>query len=148
MTLRRDHVGATLLLAFGAAVFAFGTELPFGSAASPGSGMMPYLCGGLLVGLAAWLLVRAGSSPPFATIEWDDLPHAVRVLSFAIAAALLYTVLGFPLTFGLMLFGLMYGVERMPLLNSFVIAVGMAGGTYLLLSSLLKTPMPQGIFGF
>jgi Tripartite tricarboxylate transporter TctB family len=148
MILRRDHVGAAILIALGIAVLAFGTDLPVGTASSPGPGMMPYLCGGLLIALAAWLLVRAHTGPAFSTVEWTELPHALTVLAFAGGATLAYTTLGFPLTFGLMLFGLMFGIERMPLVTSFAVSVLMAGGTYLLLGALLKTPMPRGIFGF
>lgn len=148
MTLRRDHVAALLLIAFGIAVYVLGSELPFGTPASPGPGMMPFLVGGVLLALALVLLVSAGSSPPFAEIQWDDLPHAARVMLFAGGATLLYTTLGFNVTIGLMLFGLIWGVERMPLLPSLAVTVFVTGATYLLLSTLLKTPMPQGILGF
>lgn len=148
MTLRRDHVAAVLLLALGVAVMLLGHDLPFGTAASPGPGMLPTLAAVVMMALALVLLLQAGSSPPFATIAWDDAGHAAIVIVAASAAASLYTVLGFPITIGLLLLGLMWGVERMPLATSLALAVGVTGGTFLLLSSLLKTPMPRGIFGF
>ena len=148
MTVRRDHVAALALLALGIATFLLGQELPFGTAASPGPGMLPYISAGVITALAIVVFLGARASPPFASIEWDDLPHAVIVMIAASAAAGLYATLGFPITIGLLLFGLMFGVERMPLLTSLAITIGIAGGTYLLLGRLLKTPMPQGIFGF
>ncbi len=148
MTLRRDQVAAIALMALGVAVFALGQELPFGTAASPGPGMLPMLCAGFLLALAVVLLAGAGRSPPFSGIAWDDIPHAVRVIAAASLAAGLYTTLGFPITFGLLLFGLMWGVERMPFFTSLAITLAMSGGAFLLLGKLLKTPMPQGIFGF
>ena len=147
MTLRRDHVGAAALIVLGIAVFVLGRELPFGTPASPGPGMLPDLVAGVMLALAVVLLLQAGSSPPFASIAWDDLPHAAIVMVAAAAAAALYTVLGFPVTIGLLLFGLMWGVERMPLLPSLAITVAMTVGTYVLLGTLLKQPMPRGIFG-
>lgn len=148
MTLRRDHVAAAALLAVGLAVLALGRELPFGTPASPGPGMLPDLVAIMMMALACVLLVQARLSPPFATIAWDDAAHAAIVMVSAGAAAALYTTLGFPLTIGLLLLGLMAGVERMPLLTSLAIAAGVTGGTYALLGLLLKTPMPPGIFGF
>ncbi len=147
MTLRRDHVAALALVALGIAVFVLGHDLPFGTPASPGPGMLPFLVAGLMLVLAAILFLQAGASPPLASIEWDDIPHALIVVVAASAAAVLYTTLGFPVTFALLLFCLMWGIERMPLLPSLVIAIGITGGTYLLLGALLKTPMPRGILG-
>ena len=147
MTLRRDHIAASALILLGVVVFVLGDELPFGTPASPGPGMLPKLAAGLMLALAAGLLLLARSSPPLATIEWDDLPHALVVVAATAAAAALYTVLGFPITVWLLLFGLIWGVERMPIATSLAISIGMTGGAYLLLKSLLKQPMPPGIFG-
>ena len=148
MILRRDHVAAAALLALGLAVLVLGAELPFGTPASPGPGMLPTLVAAVLMALAVVLLVQAQASPPFATIAWDDLPHAAIVMAAAGAAAATYTTLGFPVTFGLMLLALMWGVERLPIGLSLVMAAGVAGGTYLLLGAALKTPMPVGLLGF
>src|SRR5262249_9044467 len=140
-------IAAAALILLGVAAFALGGELPFGTPASPGPGMLPFLSAGLLIVLATLLLVNAGTSPPFATIAWDDIAHALTVILAAPAAVALYTTLGFVLTIGLLLFGLIWGVERMPLATSLAVSVGLTGSTYLLLSTLLKQPMPQGIFG-
>lgn len=148
MTLRRDHVAALALIALGTAAFVLGSDLPFGTPASPGPGMLPFLVAGLMIGLGVVLLLQAGSSPPFASISWDEAPHALIVIAAAAATAALYTVLGFPLTIGLLLFGLIWGIERMPLPMSIAVSAVITGGTYLLLSMLLKQPMPRGIFGF
>lgn len=148
MTLRRDHIAALALILLGIVVFVLGDELPFGTPASPGPGMLPKLVGGLMLALAAGLMLLSGSSPPLATLEWDDLGHAAIVVVATSAAAAGYTVLGFSVTIWLLLFGLIWGVERMPLASSLAISIGMTDATYLLLKSLLKQPMPPGILGF
>lgn len=145
MTLRRDHVASGALIAFGAVVLALSTDLPFGTPASPGPGMLPLICVAVLLGLALVLFIGARSSPPMASVAWDDLPHALIVIVAAVVAASLYTVLGFLITMTALLLVLMLLVERMPLLPSLAISVGVAGGAYLLLGRLLKTPLPQGI---
>lgn len=147
MIIRRDHVAGLAIVLFGGLVLALSGDLPFGTPASPGPGMLPVLVVGVMVALAVILLVQAGSSPPLTTIAWDDLPHALVVIAALTAAVGLYTVLGFVPTLALLLFGLMYGVERMPLVTSLAVTAGMVGGAWLLLGTLLKTPLPRGIFG-
>ena len=148
MIVRRDHVAGVAMLAFCALVLALGNELPFGTMASPGPGMMPVLSVAFMALFTAVLLIRSGSSPPVATIAWDDFPHALRVIAAVAATAAVYTTLGFAITFGLLLIGLLYGVERMPIVPSLAIGIGATGGAYLVLGKLLKTPLPIGIFGF
>lgn len=147
MILRRDHVAAVALIALGIGVLVLGHDLPFGTPASPGPGMLPTLVSGVMMALALALLVQAGSSPPVSTIAWDDVRHGAIVLTTAVAAAALYTTLGFLVTIGTMLLFLMVAVERMSVVTSLAITVFITGGTYLLLGTLLKSPMPPGIFG-
>ncbi len=91
MTLRRDHVAGGAFVVAGALILAVSGDLPFGTLASPGAGMLPKLVIALMVGFGAILLVRAGDSPPVATLAWDDLPHAARVIAVTAAGIALYT---------------------------------------------------------
>ena len=73
MILRRDHIAGGVFIAAGALLFAMSGDLPFGTLASPGAGMMPKLVLVLLIGLwRACLVLRAGESPPLAEIAWGD----------------------------------------------------------------------------
>ena len=85
MNLRRDHVGGGAFVVAGALVLAVSGDLPFGTLASPGAGMLPKLVVGLMMAFGAILLVRAGDSPPLAEVAWDDFPHAVRVIAVTAA---------------------------------------------------------------
>jgi hypothetical protein len=90
-----DHVaGATFILS-GALILSVSGDLPFGTLASPGAGMMPKLLIGLMLVFGRVLLARAGRSPPLAAIAWDDFRHAVRLLAITAACVALYTWLGF-----------------------------------------------------
>ena len=117
MILRRDHVAGGAFVVAGALILAVSGDLPFGTLASPGAGMLPKLVIGLMMAFGLVLLLRAGESPPFADVAWSDFPHAVRVVVVAAAAIALYTPLGFLLTMSLLLFGLIFVVERRPLLR-------------------------------
>jgi hypothetical protein len=129
-------------------VLAASYDLPFGTLASPGAGMLPILIIAFMLAFALVLFVRAGGSPPLAEVRWDDLPHAVRLLAIAAAAVAAFTTLGFAVTIPVMLFALTFLVERKPFLLALVFSVGVSAGTYVLFSQLLKTPLPRGILGF
>ena len=148
MIVRRDHVaGGTFVLA-GLLVLAISGDLPFGTLASPGAGMLPKLVVALLMAFGLVLVVRAGGSPPLAEVAWDDFPHALRVLVVAAAAIALFTTLGFAVTMSALLFALTFLVERRPFLPAAAFSIGVTLFTYALFSLLLKTPLPRGLLGF
>ena len=129
-------------------LFAFSSDLPFGTLASPGAGMMPKLVLALLIGFGALLVVRAGESPPFATIAWSDFRHAATVMAVSAAATALYTVLGFVLSIALLLFVLLFVVERRSLWRAAIVSIGVTVGSYILFNTLLKSPLPPMPFWY
>ena len=145
MILRQDHIAGGIFVVAGIAVFAVSGDLPLGSMAMPGAGMMPKLVLGLMVAFGLVLMLRAGESPPFATIAWNDLPHAASVTIATAAAIALYTTLGFRITTGLMLFGLLVAVERQNLVRAIVFSIAVPIGTDILFGILLKSPLPRGL---
>jgi Tripartite tricarboxylate transporter TctB family len=148
LNLRRDHVaGGAFLLASGV-VAVLSRDLPFGTLASPGAGMLPLLLLGLLAAFSMVLFVRAGESPLLATIAWTDFAHAARVAAIAAAAIALYEGAGFLITLTTLLFVLTFIVERKPLLPSLAFSIGVTGFAYALFGLLLKTPLPRGPLGF
>ena len=148
MNLRRDHVAGGGFVLAGAVVLAVSSDLPFGTLASPGAGMLPTLIVGFLMAFGAVLFARAGESPFLNAIVWTDFPHAVRVVAVAALAIALYTTLGFLITVGALLFVLTFVVERRPLLVAAAFSIGVTALAYTLFGLLLKTPLPRGIMGF
>jgi len=146
--LRRDHLAGGVFIVAGAIVFALSGDLPFGTLASPGAGMMPKLVLALLIGFGALLVVRAGESPPFATIAWSDFRHAATVMAVSAAATALYTVLGFVLSIALLLFVLLFVVERRSLWRAAIVSIGVTVGSYILFNTLLKSPLPPMPFWY
>jgi hypothetical protein len=148
MILRRDHIASAAFVIGGALVFAVSGDLPFGSMAMPGAGMMPKLVLGLMIAFGLILMARARESPPIATVPWNDLPHAMRVVAITAVAVALYTRLGFIITTSLLLFCLLYAVERRPLLPAAAFSLGVTVFAYFLFATLLKSPLPRGLIGF
>jgi hypothetical protein len=129
-------------------VLALSRDLPFGSLAAPGAGMLPMLVVGFMIALGALLFLRGAASPRLAAQAWHDLPHALRVLVLASAAAAAYTPLGFLLTISALLFGLTFAVERRPLVHAALFSVLVTTGAYALFTYALRTPLPRGMLGF
>jgi putative tricarboxylic transport membrane protein len=148
LTLRTDHVAGGVLAAFGLLVLALSGDLPVGSLSFPGAGMMPKLLASLLIAFGLMLVLRAGGSAPLAEISWQDLPHALRVTAVTALAIALYQTAGFLLTMTLLLFVLIFGVERRRLVPAVAFSLGVVALTYLLFAVALKTPLEQGVFGF
>jgi hypothetical protein len=142
MILRRDHIAGGVFIAAGALVFAMSGDLPFGTLASPGAGMMPKLVLALLIAFGGIIVARAGESPPLAAIAWNDFRHAATVVAVAAAATALYTTIGFVLSISLLMFVLLYLVERRRLWPALAISIGMTVGSYFLFNTLLKSPLP------
>ncbi len=146
--LRTDHIAGGAFVAFGLVVLASSGDLPVGTLSFPGAGMMPKLVAGLLVAFGLLIVLRAGESAPLATVRWEDLPHAARVVAVTAAAVALYQTLGFLLTMALLLFALTFGAERRHPLAAAAFSIGVVALTYLLFVAALKTSLEPGILGF
>jgi hypothetical protein len=147
MIVRRDHVAGGAFVVVGALVLAVSGDLPFGTLASPGAGMLPTLVVVLMMAFGVILLAQARRSPPLAEVNWADLPHALRVVVVAAAAVALYVPLGFALTIPLLLVTLIVLVERRPALPAVAFSVGATIAVYVLFTMLLRTPLPRGLLG-
>jgi Tripartite tricarboxylate transporter TctB family len=146
--LRRDHVGGGAFIVGGALVLALSGDLPFGTLASPGAGMLPKIVLGLMMAFGAILLARAGGSPPLAEIAWGDFPHALRVVAVTAAGTAAYTWAGFVVTMSLVLLTLTFIIERRPILSAAAFSVGVTLLAYGLFGTALKSPLPRGLLWF
>jgi len=146
--IRRDHIAGGVFIVASLLVFALSGDLPFGTLASPGAGMMPKLVLGLLIAFGAILVARAGESPPLATINWGDFRHAATVVAVTAAAIALYTKIGFVLSVSLLLFVLLYFIERRSLSRTLAVSLGVTIASYLLFNTLLKSPLPPMPFWY
>jgi hypothetical protein len=148
MTLRADHVAGAAFVAFGALIIALSGDLPTGRLAMPGSGFLPKIIAVLLMIFGAALVIRGKESAAFAELGWSDLPHAVQVVVIAAAGISLYTVLGFVITLILMVSAILIVIERRNPLRAGAYAVAVVAITYVAFEFLLKTPLPNGPWGF
>lgn len=148
MMLRRDHIAGGAFIAAGLLVFAMSGDLPFGTLASPGAGMMPKLVLGLLMAFGAILVARSGESPPLAEIKWGDFRHAATVVAVTAVAIALYTTAGFVLSMSLLMIVLLYLIERRPLWRALAVSISVTVGCYLVFGTLLRSPLPPMPFWY
>lgn len=156
-----DLIGAALLVALGAA-FAVGalTGLEVvNEKGRIGSGFMPFATGLLLVLFGAMVGVEAllrGRGDVEEVVESDvaepEDEEGSRyktgiVFALTLAAVLLVSVVGFLVSFGLLVFALVKFVERESLLLAIVMGVGAAIFTWAVFVLFLQIPLPGGLLG-
>ena len=146
--IRADHVAGGAFAALGLLVLALSGDQPIGTLSFPGAGMMPKLLASLLIVFGVLLVVRARGSAPLAEVPWQDLPHAMRVAAVTSVAIAFYQTLGFVITMGLLLFVLVFGVERRAPVSAAAFSAGVVALTYLLFNIALKTPLEPGLLGY
>jgi tripartite tricarboxylate transporter TctB family protein len=148
MTLRADHVSGAAFVAFGLLVIALSGDLPFGDLAMPGAGFMPILIAVLMIVFGIALMMRAGESAPFGSINWSDGKHAVLVMAITAVSVALYERLGFAITMLLMMMGFLIIIERRNPVRAAIFSISVAAITLGLFAYALQTPLAEGPFGF
>ena len=89
--------------------------------------------------------MKARRSP---TIDWSDFRHAATVVAVTAVATALYTRIGFVLSISLLMFVLLYFVERRSLWCTLAVSLGVTIGSYYLFNTLLKSPLPPMPFWY
>jgi hypothetical protein len=148
MTLRADHVAGAAFVAFGILIIALSGDLPTGQLSMPGSGFLPKIIATLLIVFGLVLIVRGGESGPYSALGWADLPHALQVIALTAAGIVLYTVLGFLAALILLVAAILIVVERRNPLRAVAYAIAVVAVTYFGFEYVLKTPLPNGPWGF
>jgi hypothetical protein len=148
MTLRADHVAGAAFAIFGVLILLLSGDLPTGGLGMPGSGFVPKLVAVLLILFGVALIVRGRESEPFSAIGWSDLPHAAQVVALTAAGIALYTRLGFLLTLFAMIAAILIVIERRHPLRATVYAASVVAVAYVGFEYVLRTPMPNGPWGF
>ena len=148
MTLRADHLAGAFFIAFGVVILALSGDLPMGGLSMPGSGFLPKILAGFTIAFGLVLIARAAESRPFAEITWSDAGHAAAVTAITAGAVYFFEILGFLTTMVVMMFALLVGIERRPLLHAVLYSFGVVGLTYVTFVYVLKSPLVTGPLGF
>jgi hypothetical protein len=144
MKLGRENVAGAAFVLMAALIVSVSGDLPFGTLASRGAGMMPKLVIGLMLAFGLLLLARAGRSPALAAVAWGNFPqrasrscHHGGVCGSLHLAGLSCQHVAAPVRIDIR------GRAQRALFSA-----GVTGLAYVLFRMALKSPLPQGLFAF
>jgi putative tricarboxylic transport membrane protein len=155
MTIHRlDQIVALLLVVFGAYLIWSGQQLGFMHGTTPGAGYFPALAGGLLVVLSIVNLLRSllGREDLRSRMSRMDVVKFAAVTAAMLAFVVIVPLLG--ITVATMLLMAVIGLiinpsrERGFLIRLVLTSVLAPLACHLIFGTLLRVPLPSGIFGF
>lgn len=149
---KRDALSGVVWLAIGLFVLMTSIRLGLGQFSDPGSGFVACGASVLFIGSTFLMMITSRmnrqASEPLAE-SWRGLRWrtVLIVIVGSVVYLLLLDKLGYLLaTFGFML--LLFGLGRMKLWIVLLCAVLSVAGSYYIFHSLLKVPLPRGMFSF
>ena len=142
-----DQVAGSAFAAFSLFVLWEIRSIPFGFLAEPGPGAVPTLLAFTLLACSIAVAVGGRGGGRMADVQWTEWRHAVAILGTCAFTALALERLGYRLTIFAALLVLTSVVEKKGWIAGLVFAGGFSLGTYYLFNTLLRVPLPQGLFG-
>jgi putative tricarboxylic transport membrane protein len=142
-----DRLAGVALVAFSVLVLWECRKIPFGSMAEPGPGAVPVLLALVLLVCSIILIVAGSPADRVSSIRWPERRHGVAILGACAFMALALERLGYRLTIFIALLVLVGLVEKKGWTAGIIFAGIFSLGTYYLFDTLLKVPLPQGLFG-
>jgi len=142
-SLRRLEIAvAVSLLLLGAFATWGAAEMPFGTAAMPGPGMMPMALGLLLMLSAAGLIVLELRAPATDAAVVLGNRHVALGIALIIVAGLLFERVGFIVTSTLFLFVMLASLSPLGWWRSLLVAVAASIATSYIFQNLLGVTLP------
>ena len=141
--LTADRAAGLALVLFGVLAIVESRALPMGSLRQPGPAAFPVVLAGALIAFGALLAVFGGKGAKIAELGWEEIRHAALIVAAAAAATFFLERAGFVITMAALVLFLMAVVAREHPLWSTLIAVALAGGTFVVFDILLRVPLPR-----
>ena len=145
--LRADRVAGAALVLIGVVTIVESRALPFGSLRNPGPAFVPLVLAILLIGFGIAIAALGRSSPPLSEIGWAEAHHAVAIFAACAFVALALERIGYRITMAVMLFSMLWLVERKRVLFAAAFGAGLSAVTYYLFDTILRVPLPRGPLG-
>jgi putative tricarboxylic transport membrane protein len=145
LTTDRAAGGVLILLGLFVAMETWRLGYPLGTLGNPGPAFTPLVLAGLVLAFGVALVLTARGA--VGSVDWSGWRHAVAILLVAALSTGLLERIGYRLTIMLMLFSLVWLVERKHPFFAAAFAVALALATFSLFDGLLRVPLPRGPFG-
>jgi hypothetical protein len=135
-------IGPAILSITGIVALAFAREFGLWSFGAPGAGLMPTTAGALLL-IASLLDLRiARDQRQWPAIAWRPLSYMAGL----VLLVALTPLIGLLPALAVLIFAILYFVERLALLRAAAIAGVAVAGSWLLFERLLSVPLPKPMF--
>jgi hypothetical protein len=146
--LRSDQVSGAVLVALAAVVIWFNREFPVGTLADPGPGYVPLLLACCLGGIGLLVAVMGARTEAMTAMRWPEATRALIILVACVAATFALERIGYRLTMAAFLVFFLGIIERKHPLAVVLVAAGFSLGSFYVVGTLLKVPLPVGPWGF
>jgi hypothetical protein len=145
--LSTDRAAGGVLALIGAAGLRESLQFPLGTLWRPGPAYMPVVLSLLLVGFGVLLAIFSGRGLALRDLRWGEGRHAVAIFGTCAFIALALEHLGYRLTIAAALLFLLGVLERRGPVQTLVLTIAIAAGSFFLFDTTLRVPLPRGPFG-
>jgi len=143
-----NRISGSVVLFLGAAILWQGISLRVGTFRAPGPGFFPCLIAGVLIVLSILLILSAqrGKRKPL-PLSFQSLQKVLVVYGALLGYFFALEYLGFALSGFLLMMFLFVVIDRQKIGSATATAVVFMVLAYVLFNILLKSQLPQGVFG-
>jgi len=142
-----DRVAGVALILIGLVTMWESRVFPLGSLHRPGSAYMPVVLAALLIIFGAAVFAMDARVRRLAEVGWPEWRHALAIFGACAFAAWGLERLGYRLTMAVVVAFLLLVVERKGWALGLALTVVMAWGSFFVFDTLLRVPLPRGLFG-
>jgi hypothetical protein len=142
-----DRVAGVALVLIGLATLWESRAFPLGSLHRPGPAYMPVVLALLLIVFGVAVFAMGRGARTLREVGWPEWRHAVAIFAACAFAAWGLERLGYRVTMAVVVGFLLLALERKDWALGLGLTVVMAWGSFYLFDTLLRVPLPRGIFG-
>jgi len=141
-----DRVAGVALVLIGLATLWESRAFPLGSLHRPGPAYMPVVLALLLIVFGVAVFVMGRGARTLREVGCPEWRHAVAIFAACAFAAWGLERLGYRITMAVVVGLLLLGLERKGWVLGLGLTLVMAWGSFYLFDTLLRVPLPRGIF--
>ena len=141
-----DRVAGLALVLIGLATVWESRAFPLGSLHRPGPAYMPVVLALLLIVFGVAVFAMGRGARTLREVGWPEWRHAVAIFAACAFAAWGHERLGYRITMAVVVGLLLLGLERKGWVLGLGLTLVMAWGSFYLFDTLLRVPLPRGIF--
>jgi putative tricarboxylic transport membrane protein len=142
-----DRVAGVALVLVGLGTLWESRAFPLGTLHRPGPAYMPVVLAALLIVFGVAVFAMGRRARTLREVGWAEWRHAVAIFAACAFAAWGLERLGFRLTMAVVVGSLLLVLERKGWVVGLALTVVLAWGSFYLFDTLLRVPLPRGLFG-